>query len=305
MRNGDAEPGPAIYDRYCIDQAIGADAMGTDHLGRYLGPVGFSRKVLIKRLHAQYAADAEFVRVFVKGARVAARVRHPNVVATLDVVATGGVLLLVTDFSPGRTLGSILRRQAPVPLATRHACAIVSGVLHGLGAGHELRSRRAPDGVVHGSLSPDAILVGNDGLARVSGLGLARMHDWLQTTREGRFRKSLAYTAPELAKGEQHPTGQSDVFAAAAILWEALTGRALFQGANAAETFENLLGLRVVSPREIAPAVSASVAAVVLRGLERDPARRFASTREMIGSLDETRELAGNGELSVWAESLD
>jgi serine/threonine protein kinase len=304
MRTGESDLGPTMVDRYCIDQMVGSDAMGTEHLGRYLGPVGFSRRVLIKRLHAQYASDPEFVRVFVKGARVAARVRHPNVVATLDVVATDTVLYLVTDFTPGQTLGSILRKQAPSALAPRHACAIVSGVLHGLGAGHELRSKRAPAGIVHGSLSPDAILVGHDGLARVSGLGMARMHDWLQTTREGRFRRSLPYTAPELARGEQLQTGQSDVFAASAILWEALTGRPLFQGPNAAETFENVLSARISSPRDLAPAVSPAIAAVVLRGLERDSTRRFASARQMICALDETRELAGNGELSVWAVSL-
>jgi serine/threonine-protein kinase len=302
MRIDEGNLAPMLLDRYSLDETVGSDAMGTEHLGRYLGPVGFTRKVLIKRLHAPYASDPEFVRVFVQGARLAARVRHPNVVTTLDVVAAEGVLMLVTDFAPGQTLGSILRKRTPVP--PRPACAIVSGVLHGLDAGHDVRTRRTPAGIVHGSLSPDLILVGYEGRARVSGLGMTRMHDWLQTTREGRFRRSLPYTAPELATGEQRHTGQSDVFAASAILWEALTGRALFQGANAAETFENIQAGRIPSPREHAPGVSETVAAVVLRGLERDPSRRFASARDMICALDETRELAGNGELSQWAQAL-
>src|SRR3954451_21861689 len=94
--------------------------MATVHLGRLLGPVGFSRTVAIKRLHAQFASDPEFVSMFLDEARLAARIRHQNVVPTLDVVATGGELFLVMEHVPGESIGRLARplrdRQQTFPL---------------------------------------------------------------------------------------------------------------------------------------------------------------------------------------------
>jgi eukaryotic-like serine/threonine-protein kinase len=305
MRAGNASDSTEVEvaSGYSIGETIASDALGTLHVGRYLGPAGFTRIVLIKRLHRRYATDPEFISVFATGARLAAKVQHPHVVSTLDVVVSADMLLWVTEFAPGQTLARLLhqRREPSVP---RLACAIVSGVLHGLGAAHDVRTRRAPGGILHGSLTPEHVIVGYDGLARVAGLGMARTLDWLETTREGRLGHSLAYTAPELVRGDPFRTRQTDLFAASVIFWEALTGRPLFLGANAAETFENVLEMPIPSPREHAPAVSEAVARVVMRGLARDPTRRYASAREMIAALDATRELAGVGELGEWAKRV-
>ena len=232
------------------------------------------------------------------------------------MIAVGDVLLLVTDHMPGESLAQLLLRRparrrldkgnAPRRpggiLSPRHACTLIAGVLHGLAAAHGFRSRRAPEGIVHGALSPDNILIGFDGLPRVSELGMSGLFDWLQTSREGRFRSGLGYTAPELAEG-QPSSVRTDLFAVSAILWEALADRPLFSGSNAAELFDRLLSSPIPSPREYAD-VPEAVAAVVLRGLARDPGDRFASAREMIDALDATRHLVAEGELSAWADSL-
>src|SRR5271156_6457905 len=113
--------------------------MATVHFGRLLGPVGFSRTVAIKRLHAQFASDPEFVSMFLDEARLAARIRHPNVVPTLDVVATNGELFLVMDYVPGESLSRLIRsareRSERIPVGA--VIAIMSGVLQGLHAAHE------------------------------------------------------------------------------------------------------------------------------------------------------------------------
>src|SRR5271170_779564 len=93
-----------LGERYALYGEIAAGGMATVHFGRLLGPVGFSRTVAIKRLHAQFAAEPEFVRMFVDEARLAARVRHPNVVATIDVVATEGKLYLIMEYVQGESL---------------------------------------------------------------------------------------------------------------------------------------------------------------------------------------------------------
>ena len=120
-----------IVGRYALYQAIAAGGMATVHLGRLLGPVGFSRTVAIKRLHAQFASDPEFVSMFLDEARLAARIRHPNVVPTLDVVATGGELFLVMEYVPGESIARLARalrdRHQTFPL--RILSAVMAGVL--------------------------------------------------------------------------------------------------------------------------------------------------------------------------------
>src|SRR5215211_7174106 len=96
---------PKVIGRYALFGEIAAGGMATVHFGRLVGPVGFSRTVAIKRLHPQYAKDPEFVSMFLDEARLAARIHHPNVVATVDVVAAKGELMLVMDYVHGESLG--------------------------------------------------------------------------------------------------------------------------------------------------------------------------------------------------------
>ncbi|HZU82484.1 MAG TPA: protein kinase, partial [Polyangiaceae bacterium] len=152
--------------RYTLCAEIASGGMATVHLGRLLGPAGFARTVAIKRLHPPFAKDPEFVASFLDEARLAARIRHPNVVPTLDVVAIGGELFVVMEFVLGESLAELSRhsqsRGDVVPAAI--AAAIVSGALHGLHAAHEARDEVGELlGIVHRDVSPHNILVGADG----------------------------------------------------------------------------------------------------------------------------------------------
>src|SRR6476619_214667 len=135
---GNAAQQVRVVGRYALYNAIAAGGMATVHLGRLLGPVGFSRTVAIKRLHAQFASDPEFVSMFLDEARLAARIRHPNVNPTLDVVATGGELFLVMDYVPGESVARLSRalRERNQTFPPRILSATITGVLHGLHAAH-------------------------------------------------------------------------------------------------------------------------------------------------------------------------
>src|ERR1700736_6650385 len=102
---------PRSIGRYVLHGEIAAGGMATVHFGRLVGPAGFSRSVAIKRLHAQFAKDPEFVTMFLDEARVAARIFHPNVVPTLDVVATETELFLVMEYVRGAPLAKLLRAE--------------------------------------------------------------------------------------------------------------------------------------------------------------------------------------------------
>ena len=177
---------------------IAAGGMATVHFGRLLGPVGFSRTVAIKRLHPQLARDPDFVAMFVDEARLAARIRHPNVVPTLDVVATEGELFLVMDYVPGESLSRLLRASRASGLVPpRIASAIFCGALHGLHAAHEATDERGtPLGIVHRDVSPQNILIGSDGVPRVLDFGVAMAAGRAQATGPGRSKASSGTSPP-------------------------------------------------------------------------------------------------------------
>src|SRR5580692_11988254 len=100
---------PRIIGRYVLYGAIASGGMATVHFGRLVGPAGFARPVAIKRLHAQFARDPEFVKMFLDEARLAARIAHPNVVQTLDVVEAPDEVFLVMDYVRGLALSSLVR----------------------------------------------------------------------------------------------------------------------------------------------------------------------------------------------------
>src|SRR5438552_14151168 len=118
--------------RYRIYAQIAAGGMASVHYGRQMGPVGFARTVAIKCLHPIYAQDPDFVAMFLDEARLAARIRHPNVVPTLDVANLEGELFLVMEYVHGESLARLKKALAGKPIPVPIACAIVANVLHGL-----------------------------------------------------------------------------------------------------------------------------------------------------------------------------
>ncbi len=294
-----------VVGRYALYGEIAAGGMATVHFGRLLGPVGFSRTVAIKRLHPQFAKDPEFVSMFLDEARLAARIRHPNVVPTLDVVATQGELFLVMDYVQGESLSRLIRaaREHGQRIPPRFVASIVCGGLHGLHAAHEAKNERGePLGIVHRDISPQNVLVGSDGVARVLDFGVAKASGRIQTTREGQLKGKLAYMAPEQIGGQV--TRQTDVYAAAIVLWEALTGQRLFAGENEGQILSKVLGGVVDPPSTIAPELPPGLDAVVLRGLAREPAHRYATAREFAIALERCVGIASPTEVGEWVEAV-
>ncbi len=285
------EPGPLrVLGRYALYGEIASGGMATVHFGRLLGPVGFSRTVAIKRLHPQFAKDPDFVSMFLDEARLAARIQHPNVVATLDVVAVDDELFLVMEYVEGESLARILRaaRASGARLPPRVVGAIMSGALYGLHAAHEAKNERGePLSLVHRDVSPQNVLVGLDGVARVLDFGIAKATGRSQATRDGQIKGKLAYMPPEQIQGEEIDR-RVDVYAAGVVLWEALTSQRLFDGENEGAILAKILKGATVPPSQIVPGLSPAVDDVVLAALSKDPAGRFGSTWDMAVALEDT-----------------
>jgi len=294
-----------VLGRYALYDEIAAGGMATVHIGRLLGPVGFSRTVAIKRLHAQFAKEPDFVAMFLDEARLAARIRHPNVVGTLDIVALDGELFLVMEYVQGESLGRLMRtmreRAEPVPIPI--AAAIVVGVLEGLHAAHEATSDQGePLGIVHRDVSPQNVLVGTDGIARVVDFGVAKASGRVQTTRNGQLKGKLGYMAPEQIGG--NATRVTDVHAVAVVLWEMLTARRLYHAESDLQTFSNILSGELVPPSTYAPNISPDVDGIVMKGLEPKPEARFSSARDMARALQRVAPIASPSDVGEWVESI-
>jgi serine/threonine protein kinase len=280
------DAGVRVIGRYALHDEIAAGGMATVHVGRLLGPAGFSRTVAIKRLHAQFAKDPDFVSMFLDEARLAARVRHPNVIGTLDIVALSGELFLVMEYVAGESLARLWRamREAGKTIPVPIAIAIFVGVLDGLHAAHEATNDRGePMGIVHRDVSPHNVLVGTDGVARVLDFGVAKAFGRLQTTREGQLKGKISYMAPEQVQGIVDRT--TDIYAASVALWEALTGRRLFFAENEARTLANVLYPKVEAPGRSAADIPPALDEVILRGLNPEPSARYPTAREMARAL--------------------
>jgi serine/threonine-protein kinase len=280
--------------------------MATVHFGRLVGHGGFARPVAIKRLHRQFARDPEFVNMFLDEARLAARVAHPNVVQTLDIVASADEVFLVMEYVHGATLAQLVRavgkRRERIPPMI--AIGIVCGILHGLHAAHEARDNLGERlDLIHRDVSPHNVLVGPDGVARLLDFGIAKATGRLQTTREGQLKGKLAYMAPEQALGAA-VTSKADIFAASVVLWELLTGARLFYAGNEAHVLSRVLTAEVRRPSAIVPGLPPAVDRVVLRGLERDPARRYATAREMAKELAACSRAPSPTEVGDWVELM-
>jgi serine/threonine-protein kinase len=297
----------AVIGRYALYDEIAAGGMAKVHLGRLLGPVGFARTVAIKRLHQQYARDPEFVSMFLDEARLAGRIRHPHVVSTFDVVALSGELFLVMDYVHGVSLSKLVRtvvtqkKRIPVDVLA----SIMVGALHGLHAAHEARNERGqPLGIVHRDVSPQNIMVGSDGMARVLDFGVAKASWRIQTTRDGQLKGKLSYMAPEQVNGGEIGPW-TDVYSAAIVFWEGLTNQRLFNNNDSAAILARFTKTQPIAPPSAYnDQVSPTLDAIVLKALENDLSQRYSGAREMADAIEANLQIASTSAVGRWLQSV-
>ncbi|WP_394837688.1 serine/threonine protein kinase [Pendulispora rubella] len=298
--------GPQRLGRYTVFAEIASGGMASVHLGRLMGSAGFSRTVAIKRLHPHLARNPDFVAMFLDEARLVSRIRHPNVVHTLDVVSDENELLIVMEYIQGESLARIIRAASTqgMKLPPTVASAILVGALDGLHAAHEATSERGtPLNIVHRDISPQNIIVGADGVPRVLDFGVAKAAGRVHETKDGSVKGKFAYMSPEQL-GRSDVDRRTDVFAAAIVLWETLTGERLFDGDNLAEIVNAVVNKDVPTPSARVPDLTPELDAVVMRGLAREVDRRYGSAHEFAVALEQVCRPASGREVAEWVEFL-
>lgn len=284
--------------RYFVYKEIASGGMATVHLGRLNGAGGFSRTVAIKRLLPHYLKDSAFVAMFMEEARLASRIHHPNVVTAIDVVSQENELCLVMEYIHGKSFYELI---AGGRVGAGIACAVVSQVLAGLQAIHEARDDRGePLGIVHRDVSPQNVLVGCDGVARVADLGIAKAASRTQTTQTGQLKGKLAYMSPEQVLGRQVDR-RTDLFAVGIVLWEALTGKRLLRSNGDSRNILAQLSnwdARNLPLAQIIPPFHG----VLRKALARSPADRFQTAQEMATALQNAMRPAAPMHVAAWVK---
>jgi tRNA A-37 threonylcarbamoyl transferase component Bud32 len=295
--------------KYEIVHRIAYGGMAEIYLARAAGIHGFEKYVVLKRILPQYAADEEFVRMFLKEARVAATLDHANIAHVYDIGQTGGVYFFTMEYLHGEDLRWIMRelhRRGAVP-PLEHAVAAAIGAASGLHFAHE---KKGPDGrslgIVHRDISPSNVIVTYDGSVKVVDFGVAKISADPEMSRRYSLKGKLAYMSPEQL--HNRPVDRrSDLFSLGVVLYEITTGARLFKGANEVETMRMVLEGAVPLPSVVAPGYPAELERIVLRALEPDPDQRYQTARDLqldleAFALDQKLQVS-SAALGAWMEA--
>jgi len=278
---------PQRVGRYDVLGRLETGGMAEILLGQLSGPSGFEAPVVIKRILPHLARDPMFVKMFLDEARIAAGVRHPNVVHVHELGREEDDLFLVMEYLEGEPVIGMLRRAASRGIRVdAMVCAhVIAETSAGLHAAHELKD---PEGelreVVHRDVSPSNVFITYDGHVKILDFGIAKAADRMTKTDAGQIKGKFAYMSPEQCRGEVLDR-RSDVFGLGIVLYEMLTARRLFQRRTQAATIRAVLEHEIVPPSELAPNVPAELDRICMKALSRSRRRRYPTAAQMRADL--------------------
>jgi serine/threonine protein kinase len=292
---------PAQIGRHEVVCGLGEGGMARVFLALQRGAFDATKLVVIKQVRPEFAADQEFLAMFVDEARIALRFNHPNVVHTYEVIAEPPDFCLIMEYLEGQTLLQALRRIGRDQLPLDEHVWILSQVLSGLHYAHELKDfDGTPLGIVHRDVSPSNIFITSVGDVKLLDFGIAKAAGAISFTQQGIMKGKLGYAAPEQCMA-QPSDARSDVYAVGVMLWEAIAQRRRMAGDSHLAALQARVEDTEPSIETVIPNVAPDLAAACRKSLARDPERRFANALEFQKSLENY--LARKGRRSA-AESV-
>jgi len=298
-------PRPLVStSRYRLVKQIASGGMGAVYAGFQRGAAGFERLVAIKRAHPHVLADVQSRRMILREARHASLVRHPSVVSIDDVEEIDGELLLVMNYVEGTSLSHL--RESGVAMTLGVALRVAIDIAAALEAIHTATNESGePLGLVHRDISPQNVLVGVDGLTRVTDFGIAKSaHDRKQTLGAGR-RGKVGYMSPEYLRSGV-TTASSDLFAFGVVVWEMLAGLRLFVADPDADCYDLAAARKPIRLETVVAGVPRAIEDFVHKALAPGVADRFADIHALRAALEAAAQgaVASRDEVAAYVASV-
>ena len=281
-----------LANRYRLIEKIGMGGMAIVYRAVDLRT---GHNVAVKVLRPEYNEDREFISRFQREAEAASKMTHHNIVNLLDVGMDGENRYLVMEYVQGKTLKAVIQERGK--LSAPLACQIAIRILSALEHAHR-------NGIVHRDIKPQNILVHEDGHIKVADFGIARIADSATLTHGDNVMGSVHYFSPEQARGEG-ATAASDIYSTGIVLYEMLTGRVPYDGDNPVAVAMQHLHAAPAPIQSISPDVPPSVVRVCMRAMEKNPAARYQTAREMATDLRAALEERGAEPVQMPENELD
>jgi len=280
--------------KYRILSQLGEGGSATVYLAVARGPSGFSKLVVLKTLKRSVSDETELHKMFLTEARVAARLNHPNIVQTNEIVEDRGLPIIVMEYLEGQPLAKLLiQARGTLPLATH--LRIIADSLNGLHHAHELTDFDGTAlGLVHRDMTPQNVFVTYDGHTKVLDFGIAKLvgankHE----TETGVIKGKLRYMPPEQITGEGIDR-RADIYAVGVMLWEAAAGEPIWKGLTDAQVMHHVLNGKAPSPRTVRPDVPERIEQICLKALSPDPEDRHSTAAELEAELESALDEIGS-----------
>ena len=280
-----------LADRYRLTEQIGMGGMAIVYRAIDLRT---GHNVAVKVLRPEFNEDSEFISRFQREAEAASKMTHHNIVNLLDVGMDGDNRYLVMEYVQGKTLKEVIQERGKLnaPLACQIAIRILSALEHA----HR-------NGIVHRDIKPQNILVHADGHIKVADFGIARIANSSTLTKGDNVMGSVHYFSPEQARGEG-ANATSDIYSTGIVLYEMLTGRVPYDGDNPVAVAMQHLHATPVPIQNLAPDVPPAVIRVCMKAMEKNPAMRYQTARDMASDLRAALEIRGDRQMFTEREDV-
>ena len=267
---------PRQFGPYRLVRRLGVGGMAETFEATRVGAGDFEQRVCLKRVLPAFGDDAELVERFQREAKLAARLRHTNIVGVIDAGQVDGSYYMALELVDGVDLRSFIKSAPDEKLSPDLVSLIALDLAYALEHAHAT--------LVHRDISPSNILLSRSGEAKLADFGIAKALDNAKVTASRSAKGKIPYMAPEQMRGES-VDGRADLFSLGVVMFEALAGRRPFDGAHDVETMQKVLDGDRPRMREVAPEVPAPLADLVESLLELDRDRRTQSAAELLDAL--------------------
>ncbi|MCX7942922.1 MAG: serine/threonine protein kinase [Deltaproteobacteria bacterium] len=275
--------------KYLVKESIASGGMAEIYRGYLEGPHGFVKDVVIKAIHPHLLKDERYIKLFLREAKLWARLNHSSIVQVYELFEEKNRYYLVMEYVKGTDLLNVIRQAETLqrPIGIPRTIKIFESVLSALDYAHKFKDDSENIfGIVHRDISPQNILISVYGDVKITDFGIAKASLSTGLTSEGALIGKVDYMSPEQALGMDVDL-RTDIFSTGVVLWETLTGNKLFDGNNNIELLEKVRRCEIIRPSSINPEVDEKLEGIVMKSLQKDRRLRYNDATEFLNDLKE------------------